>query len=262
MPIKIQDEYLSSKDMLSKSGEDLLKSGMFSDVIVKCGDRVWKLHKIIICPRCPYFNMAFNGHFKEATTGEITLQDQVPDDIDQIIRYLYTGEVSQLVRSRPSDYFKLADFFQIRSLVREIISIIDLKLDGMATRLEESIRPGTDLEAVFTCEEIKYLFRAIETSYATDSSSYAPLRDLVKDFIVKSAYRITQYDRFLKTLESIPMLAVDIWKLLQDKSTSIVSNRSGCWKCGHKTNELVGNRHGPVLICRLQALCKGCKNSY
>lgn len=257
--------------MLSESGEDLLKSGMFSDVKVKCGDQVWQLHKTIICPRCPYFNKAFNGPFMEATTGEITIQDQVPDDINHIIHFLYTGKVSQdLVESRHCDFLKLADFFQIRSLVKEIISMIDIKLNEMAARLRTTSPQLTYLQIVFDDEEIGYLFRAIQASYASDSPSYAPLRDLVKDFIVITGFRITKCNRFLTTLESIPELAVDIIKLLQH-STITTNFPSGCRKCGGKTSSdesvyrWVGkdiNKRRISVKRTLRSICGDCKNSY
>ncbi|KAI1652611.1 POZ domain-containing protein [Daldinia decipiens] len=220
MSIRIR-YYLSPEAMLSESGEELLKSGMFSDVRVES----------IICPRCPYFNKAFNGHFK----------DQVPDDIDHIIHFLYTGKISpNLVESRHCDILELAYFFQICSLVKEIISIIDLKLEGMVTRFENAVarlqnvfQQPIDLRMVFNDEEIGYIFRAIETSYTSDLPSYAPLQDLVKDFIVMTGYRIIKHDRFLLTLKNIPDLAVDVVKLLQH-AIVVREFPSECRKSGRK----------------------------
>jgi hypothetical protein len=39
----------------------LLCHEKYSDVKVVCGDKEWKLHKAIICPRCPFFESAFGG---------------------------------------------------------------------------------------------------------------------------------------------------------------------------------------------------------
>ncbi|KAK6948105.1 hypothetical protein Daesc_009869 [Daldinia eschscholtzii] len=109
---------------------------------------------------------AFNGQFMEATTGELTLQDQVPSNVDQVVRYLYTGQVSKdFVEEDPCQLFKLADFFQIASLVKEIVSITNTKLNGMADRLRNMPQPDTELRSIFSDEEVDYLFRVIETSY-------------------------------------------------------------------------------------------------
>jgi hypothetical protein len=89
----------------------LLESSNFSDCVVGCGARTWKLHKAIICPRCPYFNKAFNGRFavktysalaptffntnrriQEAKTGNLSIRCQDPDTLGHVIRFIYTGQ--------------------------------------------------------------------------------------------------------------------------------------------------------------------------
>ncbi|KAI0117457.1 POZ domain-containing protein [Daldinia grandis] len=260
-------DYLSSEAMLSESGEDLLKSGMFSDVSVKCGDRVWNLHKAIICPRCPYFSKAFNSPFQEATTGELILQEQDPDGVDHIIHFLYTGKVLHgIVDSHYFGLFELADFFQISCLAKKIISMTGFKLDKMAARFRNIPQPYKGLQVEFDEEEIEYLFRVIETSYASDSPFYTSLRDLVKGFIVKSGFQITKDDRFLTALEGIPELALDIIKLLQH--SAIVNDPPprchGC-KCKISLGEPVdlwmgkGIKDGASVRYELRGICRGCQ---
>ncbi|KAI1802429.1 POZ domain-containing protein [Daldinia bambusicola] len=204
-------DYPTHKAMLRESGEAILESGMFSDATVKCEDRIWKVHKSIICPRCPFFNKALNGPFQEATTGELILEEQVPSDVDQVIHYLYTGKV----QTSPCQLFKSADFFQLLSLMRKIASIIGAKLNEMATRLRDMPQQNTDLQKVFNDQEVEYLFEIIETSYTAVPVSYRRLRGVVKRFIVNSGFRITKTDQFLAILDGIPELAVDIVKLLK-----------------------------------------------
>lgn len=42
----------------------LLESGNFADVTVTCGDKSWKVHKIILCSRSKWFEKALTGGFK------------------------------------------------------------------------------------------------------------------------------------------------------------------------------------------------------
>jgi hypothetical protein len=46
----------SSKDL------ELLESGLFADATVTCGEKTWKVHKIILF-RCEWFKKAFSGNF-------------------------------------------------------------------------------------------------------------------------------------------------------------------------------------------------------
>jgi hypothetical protein len=69
----------------------MLGTGLFSDVTVKCGDRTWHLHKHILCTRSVWFEKALTGSFQEATTGVVEIRNFVPEAIDWLVRYIYTG---------------------------------------------------------------------------------------------------------------------------------------------------------------------------
>ncbi|KAI0011243.1 hypothetical protein F4779DRAFT_573948 [Xylariaceae sp. FL0662B] len=45
----------------------LLETGEFSDAVVKCGQRSWKVHRAILCPRSKWFRAALAGHFRVST---------------------------------------------------------------------------------------------------------------------------------------------------------------------------------------------------
>jgi len=60
----------------------LFESGLFSDCVIKCGDKVWRLHKAFLCSRSRFFRAAFTGVFEEAKTGDLTLREQDSDLVD------------------------------------------------------------------------------------------------------------------------------------------------------------------------------------
>ncbi|KAI1495834.1 BTB/POZ protein [Biscogniauxia marginata] len=114
---------INSDGMIANADERLLNSGILADVEVICGDKTWKLHKAIICPRSKYFEKAFTGKFTEAQTNRIIVQDQHPIHMNWVVYFIYTGKFTAdlqdlLAQGRTSlltaaDVLRLGDFFFI-----------------------------------------------------------------------------------------------------------------------------------------------------
>lgn len=45
------------------SGHSLLETGHFADLVVKCGQKEWKLHRAILCMGSKWFEKALTGDF-------------------------------------------------------------------------------------------------------------------------------------------------------------------------------------------------------
>lgn len=43
---------------------EIFDSGFLSDCTVRCGKKVWRLHKIILCSRSKFFKAALTGNFE------------------------------------------------------------------------------------------------------------------------------------------------------------------------------------------------------
>ena len=65
----------------------------YSDITVKFGERAVPCHKFILCERSEYFKTAcgLDAKFKEGVNGVIELQDDDPDAVEAILRFIYTG---------------------------------------------------------------------------------------------------------------------------------------------------------------------------
>ncbi|KAF2104984.1 hypothetical protein NA57DRAFT_51771 [Rhizodiscina lignyota] len=75
------------------SGQSLA-SAAFYDLTVKCGDRTWSAHKVILSCQSRWFERALCGGFSESTNGnnEIELKDDASylDAIDALMSFFYT----------------------------------------------------------------------------------------------------------------------------------------------------------------------------
>ena len=48
------------------------------------------VHENILCSASPFFKAAFNGNFKEAAEGDISLPEDDPETFERFLQYLYT----------------------------------------------------------------------------------------------------------------------------------------------------------------------------
>lgn len=71
--------------------EDLYSSGKYSDMIIKCQDRQWNVHRTVVCLQSKPLAAAVDGYFKEATTGEIDLEEDEPEIVGLMLQFLYKG---------------------------------------------------------------------------------------------------------------------------------------------------------------------------
>ncbi|KAF3390533.1 hypothetical protein F1880_009229 [Penicillium rolfsii] len=70
-------------------------SSDYSDLTTICKDRIFTVHKLVICPRSKYFHRACHAGFKkegcQETKHPISLDDKNPTLIEKLLEYLYTG---------------------------------------------------------------------------------------------------------------------------------------------------------------------------
>ncbi|KAI1392127.1 BTB/POZ protein [Hypoxylon trugodes] len=84
---------------LEDGGKKLLESGYLADVTVECGNRVWKLHKVVLVTRSEWFKAALSGDTQEAKDNKIVIRGQDPEHVDWIIIWIYTHRLEAPVLS-------------------------------------------------------------------------------------------------------------------------------------------------------------------
>lgn len=42
-------------------------SSKYSDLVIRCGDREFKVHRAVVCPRSTFFAAACDGYFKASS---------------------------------------------------------------------------------------------------------------------------------------------------------------------------------------------------
>ncbi|PQE31545.1 BTB POZ domain-containing protein [Rutstroemia sp. NJR-2017a WRK4] len=70
----------------------MLESGRYSDLTIKCGGKVFRVHRNVVCLQSRPLAAHVDGVFLEAVSGEINLPDDHPAIFERLIKFLYTGD--------------------------------------------------------------------------------------------------------------------------------------------------------------------------
>jgi len=75
-----------------------------------------KAHKVILCARVPYFKRLFESGMQEATSGRIRIEDAEAKYFQQVLRFVYTGQLPEDLAENPEIYVPIADKYGIEEL--------------------------------------------------------------------------------------------------------------------------------------------------
>nr|OQO29838.1 hypothetical protein B0A51_01995 [Rachicladosporium sp. CCFEE 5018] len=69
--------------------------GKWTDLDVVCGDRTFKVHKVVVCSQSAFFETAVEGMFKEARENKIDLSADGVEAVEVLINYFYFAEYTR-----------------------------------------------------------------------------------------------------------------------------------------------------------------------
>ncbi|KAG0646411.1 Kelch repeat and BTB domain-containing 5, partial [Hyphodiscus hymeniophilus] len=67
----------------------MYSSGKYCDLTIKCQDRKFKVHRVVVCSQSKPLAAAVDGELKEAFLGVIDLEDDEPEVVANMIHFLY-----------------------------------------------------------------------------------------------------------------------------------------------------------------------------
>jgi len=92
-----------------------IESGEFSDCIVKCGNKEYNCHKIVLSGSSTVFKAMFSNDFKEKKSSEVVIEDLEESTVTELIHYIYSGKVRNL-NDQALKLLAAADKYDIREL--------------------------------------------------------------------------------------------------------------------------------------------------
>ena len=118
---------------MMKNFEQFFLSKEMSDIQIKCGDKTFEAHQVILSSWSPVFRGMFQAEMKEKETKTVEIQDLDPDVMLEMLKFFYIGSCN-ISQKNPDPVnvmglLEAADRYQVDILKEKceevMISILD-----------------------------------------------------------------------------------------------------------------------------------------
>ena len=152
----------------------IFETGQHSDFVIKCGDRSWKVHQLVICSKSDYFKKACESSFKEGAERKITLLEDNASLVDRMLSWFYgqgyytpsDGNAAQLAVFDASMH-ALADKYLAAGLKTECRRRLEYNVVKALRLIARDAIPSS------------FLIEAMEAAYTLPQASHREIRDSV-----------------------------------------------------------------------------------
>ncbi|KAK2609392.1 hypothetical protein N8I77_002889 [Diaporthe amygdali] len=95
---------------------ELLRTGSFSDAQVIAGNRVWKVHKSIVCLRSGFMHQVLAGPFKQGQAAIVRIDVCTEKQLDLVLEFIYSRSIEA------TEHLSLADCVELSMLGNVLLS--------------------------------------------------------------------------------------------------------------------------------------------
>ena len=182
----------SNKEELMKDFEELFESRKHSDVTFNVGDSEFRAHKTILIARCPVFAAMFDHPTTEKFSGVIDIPDIIPHVFQELLRYIYTGQVPLMRMDEVAvELFAAADKYLLEKLKQEC-----------EVHLIKRMTPDNCIRVL-----------AMENCPVVTEH----LKKLAEDFLFSNPLKVMATDMWKKMKDEQPTIILNIQQLLLEK---------------------------------------------
>ncbi|KAK4544714.1 hypothetical protein LTR36_003963 [Oleoguttula mirabilis] len=244
--VKSRDEQRYSVDEIMS-----IKTGVYSDLTIKCGKYMFEVHKVIVCTRSEYFATACKpGAFKEGQTGVIELlaasesdgtdEDPSADDpeaVKSMIEFLYGHDYEAsaiFVDPGKVNEGKLKNAKPPLIPCGDCNTVMHAKMYALGSKYHigslKAVALAKFMEAASYAWNTSDFVEAMRLAYSTTPDEDKGIRDIVAQTIVDHQDVLLPRMEVETTVRGISGLAYDLLK--QKGSTKPDVEGPSCNTCG------------------------------
>ena len=109
-PVLISNSKMLMKSALSNNIGKLFHDNEFHDFQIVCQGKIFPVSRNILACSSSVFHPMLTGDTLEKQAGKMTIQDMEPDTVEELLKYIYTGTVENIVlKEKAMDLFVAAD---------------------------------------------------------------------------------------------------------------------------------------------------------
>ncbi|KAI9726483.1 MAG: hypothetical protein M1828_001305 [Chrysothrix sp. TS-e1954] len=205
----------------------------YSDLEIRCEDKRYHVHKVILCSQSPVFDRMLSVEMKEKISGVLEIEEECPSIVEGFLKYLY-GHTKSLVSDGSQDprlglyarVYAMADFYQTHF-------IKPLAVKFLRANIEES-KAGYFFPGMF-CDCVKVCYQSIR-------GSNQELKDVLIDGALKFMNNKARAQMLIKAYDKTPEFAIDMAKAQTRKMYLDVVE----WECSERPCNPSGPLPGSV----------------
>jgi len=219
----------------------MLKSGKYSDLTIKCGESVFKVHRNVICLQSKPLAAAVDGDFKvrylrkvptigqfndkvqESVTKVIELEEEEPPIVERMVQFMYNRDYSDADGS---------DATKDRLLINTKVYIIADKFDipGLKLAAKEKYQEAKLIE--WNCPSF---FESLKLMYENTLATDRLLKEVAIEVVAKHVKELVDREEFGSLCKESGEIAFDVLKASLNLSSAEIPSKLK--KSGKKNGE-------------------------
>lgn len=118
------ESYFNRLQDVSDNLKEMYQKGKKTDFTLKVNGEIIRAHRMILETRSPVFSAMLNHDTLENQTGEVTIEDMDKSAMDDILCYIYSGDIDKLTTENALPLYAAADKYDIKDVKKMCVQFI------------------------------------------------------------------------------------------------------------------------------------------